>query len=270
MPEMKIAAGGNLPSGTRDKPIMQKRPLGKIALSLLALSFALAGHWACLGGGATGGVNPMDGIGGANRNGAVGGAADLGDVFGEDIAPEDNTTFTYRDGAFEVKGGVGPNAAAPLDPGYPDPHKVLSDKKKVRYLQIESIQAVCKYPATKRVKLEVKGSFWVKDGNTRILRIVDPKDKQFVNTEAPGGAAHNVSFQITTAAIEPLRIYLMPKDYVPVYLNEERPCANGRCSPDNKKAIFAMTPEDVNVDDIEAPECGVPQVMPEAEYEAGD
>ena len=227
-------ARGNLTTAVCDNPLMRSLGLKKF---LLLAGFAWIVQSSCVGGGA----NPLSGdLSGDSIN-----WASLDEQ--PEISDESNTIYysVNSSGSFEI-------ADQPLDPGYPDPMKSL-DGELTNALVVKQITGTCRY--SNQVKLQIQGTFLSKDGSTRILRIVDTKDKQFLNVQAEGGKEDNVNFTITTQAIEPIRVYVMRKDFVPVYLNQELACKDGKCSPKNKESIYFFTPLNVDLSQLSAPLC---------------
>jgi hypothetical protein len=168
----------------------------------------------------------------SDGKGADGGGGDGSNVTNANADPQ---FFYYND---------------PMGAGSADPMKSLD--KKV-YLIFRKVAVICAFKSEQRVRIQAEGHLKSQDGVSRILRIVDIDDKEYIDIQSDPTTGY-VSFETITGNDLEMKLFVMPKDFVPGPLNTTQACQSGSCAPGGKRPeMWNYDLFDTTIDN--APEC---------------
>lgn len=129
----------------------------------------------------------------------------------------------------------------PMGVGSADPEKSVDRKL---YVILHKFSVLCVYEDEHRVRFKAEGRLHSKDGEDRIVRVVSPSDKTYIDLLADQQYKHGyISFTGTAGYRLSFKIYIMPKDFVPGPLNTALPCENGACKKGGKKPMTFISPD---------------------------
>jgi hypothetical protein len=139
----------------------------------------------------------------------------------------------------------------PMGAGSADP---IASVDKTVHLIFGEVSVICVYSQEQWIKFQAAGKLKTQDGVSRVLRVVDVEDKEFFDIQSDPNTGE-VSFVAVTGFDKDIKIYVMPKNFVPGPLNTPQACQNGVCAPGGKKPVLWGWDLPYNPANSDAPEC---------------